>query len=209
MPAGPEMEALVAKEVMGYTVEFQEGGSEGGRVERVWFIVADENQTGRPAIPKYSTDIRAAWKVARKLQSQGDALTLQRREMIDGAPGTAIWTAWLQKSKESGWAVTPPLAICRASLLAVRHNEQHPAKQVTGNLFSVIELELAKVMGPIARVIVKEKIAEFGETRDSFPEDRVEPFVKAISEEIDDSSGKAMFTTAMADFLSKSSSGSQ
>ncbi len=65
----------------------------------------------------------------------------------------------------------------------------------------MIEHELAKVMGPISRIIVDDKLAEFGESRDSFPEDRVESFVKAISEEIADDSGKAMFTRAMAELL--------
>jgi hypothetical protein len=100
------------------------------------------------------------------------------------------------------WAGTPSLAICRAALLAFRNSKQLlPRKQVAGNLFSVIEHELAKAMGPIARIIVDDKIAEFGESMDSFPENRVDSFVKAISEEIADNSEKAIFTRAMAEFL--------
>ena len=56
-------------------------------------------------------------------------------------------------------------------------------------------------MGPIARIIVDEKIAEFGESRETFPDERVESFVKALSEEIADSSEKAAFTAAMAELL--------
>ena len=201
MPAGPEMDALVAKEVMGHFVDFEEDHSTAGEPERVWYIVADGNRRKRLNIPKYSTDIEAAWKVAKKVQSGGDALSLQHRGMIEGATGTAIWTAWFGNAKDLAWAGTPCLAICRAALLTARNSKQPPKKQVTGNLFSVIEHELAKVMGPIARILVDDKIAEFGESRDSFPEDRVEPFVKAISEEITDSSEKALFTGAMAEFL--------
>ena len=202
MPAGSEMDALVAKEVMGHSVDFEEGPSAGGEAKRVWFIVTDDERPNRSDIPRYSSDIEAAWKVAKKIQSRGDALSLEHQNMIKGAPGTAMWTAWFQKSNEVGRAGTPSLAICRAALLAHRNRKQLlPRKQVAGNLFPMIEHELAKVMGPIARIIVDDKVAEFGESIDSFPENRVDSFVKAISEEIADKSEKAIFTRAMAEFL--------
>jgi hypothetical protein len=202
MPAGSEMDALVAKEVMGYSVDFEEGLSAGGEANRVWFIVTDDGPANRSNIPRYSTDIEAAWKVAKKIQSHGDALSLQHRGVVGGKTGAAIWAAWIGKTVDLAWAGTPSLAICRAALLAFRSSKQLlPGKQVTGNLFSVIEHELAKVMGPIAHIIVDDKIAEFGESIDSFPEDRVDSFVKAISEEIADESERAIFTRAMAEFL--------
>ncbi|MGD0234317.1 MAG: hypothetical protein ABSC55_07220 [Syntrophorhabdales bacterium] len=201
MPAGPEMDALVAKEVMGYSVDFEEGHSSTGDAKRVWFIVTGENQLSRSKIPKFSTDVEAAWKIGKKMRSRGDALSLQHRNMIDNAPGTAIWTAWFGRANDLAWAATPSLAICRAALLAVRSSKQPPKKSVTGNLFSVIEHELAKAVGPIARIIVDEKMAAFGESRDTFPEDRVESFVRAVSEEITDNSEKAAFTATMAEFL--------
>ena len=195
------MDALVAKEVLGYSVDFEEGFSTSGDAKRVWFIVSGQSQLSRSKIPKFSTDIEAAWKVGKKMQSRGDALSLQQRNMIDNAPGTAIWTAWFGRANDLAWAATPSLAICRAALLAVRSRKQPPGKPVAGNLFSVIEHELAKIMGPIARIIVDDKIAEFGESRETFPEDRVESFVKAVSEEITGGSEKAAFTAAMADLL--------
>ena len=135
------------------------------------------------------------------MRSRGDALSLQQRNMIDKAPGTAIWTAWFGRANDLAWATTPSLAICRAALLAVRSSKQPPRKPVTGNLFAVIEHELARITGPIARIIMDEKIAEFGESRETFPEDRVESLVKALSEEIADSPERAAFTAAMAEFL--------
>jgi hypothetical protein len=200
MPPGPEMDALVAKEVMGYSVDFEEDPSAGSEAHRVWFIMTEDDRLNRSAIPRYSTDIEAAWKVAKMIQSRGDALSLQHRGAAEGSAGTAIWTAWFGKAVDLAWAGTPSLAICRAALLAFRNRKEPPRKQVTGSPFSVIEHELAKVMGPIARIIVDDKIAEFGESRDSFPAERMESFVNAISEEIADTSERAVFVRAMAGF---------
>ena len=50
MPAGPEMDALVAKEVMGYSVDFEERHSPTGDAKRVWFIVTGENRLSRSKI---------------------------------------------------------------------------------------------------------------------------------------------------------------
>ena len=201
MPAGPEMDALVAKEVMGYAIDFEEWPSASGDSKRIWFIVSSEQGVARTRIPKYSTDIEAAWVVGKKMRSRGDALSLQHRHMIDDAPGTAIWTAWFRRANDLAWAVTPSLAICRAALLTIRSSDETPAKTVAGNLFSIIEHELAKIMGPIAPLIVHEKLAEFGESRDKFPESRVDSFLKTLGEEIPDEGERASFAAAMAEFL--------
>jgi hypothetical protein len=202
MPAGPEMDALVAKEVMGYSVDFEEDHGTAGNGKRIWFVVTGkDDQLSRSTIAKYSTDIKAAWQVAKKMQSSGDVLSLEHRNMIDNAPGTAIWTAWFRRTDEFARAGTPSLAVCRAALLAIRNSQQPLRNYVNGNFFSMIENELAKAMGPIAPIILEDKIAEFKESRDSFPEDRTESFVKALGEEITDSSEKASFTRATAEFL--------
>ncbi len=72
---------------------------------------------------------------------------------------------------------------------------------VNGNFFPMIEMQLRKIMGPIAPIIIDDKIAEFGESQDAFPEARVESFVQAIGEEISDNSKRALFTRAMTEFL--------
>jgi len=202
MPAGSEMDALVAKEVMGYSVDFEEYHGTAGEGRRVWFVVTKkDDQLSRSAIAKYSTDVEAAWKVAKKMKSSGDVLSLEHRNMIDDAPGTAIWTAWFRRTDEFARAGTPSLAICRAALLAIRNSEQPLKNYVNGNFFSMIENELAKVMGPIAPIILEDKITEFGESRESFPEDRTESFVKALGEEIADSSERASFARATEEVL--------
>ena len=54
------MDALVAKEVMGYPVEFEENPATGREAKRVWFIVAGDDRPNRSTTPNYSTDIEAA-----------------------------------------------------------------------------------------------------------------------------------------------------
>jgi hypothetical protein len=201
MPAGPEMDALVAKEVIGYTVDFEEDQRTDPAGHRVWFILVKGEKARRAAIPKFSTDVEAAWKVAAKMRSRGEELSLQHGNMVKGAPGTAAWTARFRNADEFATAVTPSLAICRAALLATRSGKQPSNNIVPGIFFSAVEKELAKRMGPIAPIIVEDKIAEFGEARETFPKDRAEPLLQAISEEIADSSERAPFVKSMTDLL--------
>ncbi len=75
--------------------------------------------------------------------------------------------------------------------------QKPPRKNVNGNFFPRLETELRKIMGPIAPVIIDDKIAEFGESPESFPEHRVESFVQAIGEEITDNTKRAVFARVM------------
>ncbi len=201
MPAGPEMDALVAKEVMEFSVDFELWPSDSGDPRRSWFIISPKNQSSRSKLPGFSTDIEAAWKVAQKMRSRGDALSLQHRNMIDNAPGTAIWTAWFGRANDLAWATTPALAICRAALIAVRTGDKPATRTVNGNFFSIVEHELAKAMGPIASLLVNEKIAEMGESRDRFPESRLDSLVGALGEEISDEAARAQFAGAVSEFV--------
>ena len=106
-----------------------------------------------------------------------------------------------RKADEFATAATPSLAICRAALLATRNRKQPSNNLVPGVFFSAIEKELAKTMGPIAPIIVEDKVAEFGEARDSFPKDKADALVHAIGEEIEDGEERASFTEAMAEFF--------
>jgi len=40
------------------------------------------------------------------------------------------------------------------------------------------------VMGPVAPFVIDDKLAEFGESRGSFPQERALLFVEALSEEV-------------------------
>jgi hypothetical protein len=57
-------------------------------------------------------------------------------------------------------------------------------KLVREHFFSVIENELKKVMGAVSPFVVDDKLAEFGEKKDSFPQDKLLSFVEALGEEI-------------------------
>jgi hypothetical protein len=209
MPAGPELDALVAKEVIGYMVDFEEDRRPGPAGHRVWFIVVKGERVRRAAIPKFSTDIDAAWKVAAKMRSRGEELSLHNENMVEGAPGTAAWTARFRKADEFATAATPSLAICRAALLATRNRRESSNNLVPGVFFAAIEKELAKSMGPIAPIIVEDKVTEFGESRDSFPKDKAEPLLQAISEEIEDTAERDPFVKAMTEFLHRRHSNGQ
>ncbi len=64
--------------------------------------------------------------------------------------------------------------------------EQRPVqkKLIRENVFSVIENELKKVMGAVSPFVVDDKLLEFGEKRDSFPQNKFLSFVEALGEEI-------------------------
>jgi len=78
-------------------------------------------------------------------------------------------------------------------------------RYVNGNFFPMIENELKKVMGPIAGVIIDDKLGEFGRAKDSFPHDQTEPFVEALSEEIANAAKRKEFVKTMMDFIAISS----
>lgn len=203
IPAGPEMDALVAKEVIGDAVDFEEDQRTELAGQRVWFIPKKDDKARRRAIPKFSTDIEAAWGVATKMQSHGEELSLQYGNMVEGAPGTAAWTARFRMADEFATAVTPSLAICRAALLATRSRKRSSSNSTPGVFFSTVETELAKVMGPIASIIVDDKVAELGGSRESFPKDRTRALVRAIAEEIPDGDERASFVETMAGFFQR------
>lgn len=76
-------------------------------------------------------------------------------------------------------------------------------KTVNGNFFPFVENELRKIMGPMAPIIIEDKLAEFGETRDAFPEDQLSPFLQSMSDEISDKTKKAVFNKSMTEFINR------
>ena len=88
--------------------------------------------------------------------------------------------------------------------LLERAEEQRPVrkKKVGENFFPTIEYELKKVMGPVAPFIIEDKLAEFGETKDFFPQDQAALFVELLSEEITIYLKKREFVKAMSEILS-------
>jgi len=82
--------------------------------------------------------------------------------------------------------------------------EQKPVKKklIQENLFSVVENELRKIMGAVSHFVIDDKLAEFGEKRDSFPQDKLLSFIEALGEEIPHDKKKKEFKKTMMEFLS-------
>jgi len=57
-------------------------------------------------------------------------------------------------------------------------------KTVKENFFALLEMELKRVMGPVAPFVIDDRLVEFGESRISFPQERALLFVEALSEEV-------------------------
>ncbi|MGQ9647628.1 MAG: DUF4388 domain-containing protein [Thermodesulfobacteriota bacterium] len=57
-------------------------------------------------------------------------------------------------------------------------------RTVGEDFFPTIENELKRVMGPVAPFILDDKLIDFGETKESFPQEQALPFVESLAEEI-------------------------
>ena len=82
--------------------------------------------------------------------------------------------------------------------------EQKPTKKklVRENFFSVIENELKKVMGAVSPFVIDDKLMEFEEKRDSFPQDKLLSFVEGLGEEIPQDEKRIEFKKAVMEFFS-------
>lgn len=132
MPAGRELDALVAEKVMGWyrvgTMWCQGANSYAAPAED---LEIENPPKTKPWSP--STDIAAAWEVVEKIK----AVDLRSKTGID-FPDECMTVAWDRSTKEwaagfhaidgydAGWvagtratADTAPLAICRAALVSV------------------------------------------------------------------------------------------
>ncbi|OPY76209.1 MAG: hypothetical protein A4E65_03236 [Syntrophorhabdus sp. PtaU1.Bin153] len=82
------------------------------------------------------------------------------------------------------------------------HRPMTQKKKVNAGFFPRIENELKKLMGPIAPILIEDKLDDLGESRDMFPQERAEAFVSALSEEIANAGKKRQFVKVMTEFLS-------
>ena len=131
MPAGRELDALVAKKVMGWRITAWNDGEPWGNrevfppFEPINGIPADcdcisHSEAGEP--PHYSTDIAAAWEVVEKMEAcpypHGAEIG---SAYVDGLDGyiVAFGRGGPEPIDVAEFAVTAPLAICRAALKAV------------------------------------------------------------------------------------------
>lgn len=108
MPAGRELDALVAEKVMDDPVDRQIVDQHGFEI-----IL----RRSRLVLPRYSTDISAAWKIVEHLRSRNMFVELSEMGInkdwscsFDGEDGKTVHAE----------GDTAPMAICMAALLAVR-----------------------------------------------------------------------------------------
>ena len=116
--AGREGDALVAEKVMGCRVGYAEVYR--GKVAYIgngprWIDLGGGAPSGMVSngVPRYTTDIAAAWKVVEKMEEEW-ATTLE-------TDGTRRWVVrfWAgDEFNESGYRATAPEAICIAALRA-------------------------------------------------------------------------------------------
>jgi hypothetical protein len=71
-------------------------------------------------------------------------------------------------------------------------------KGVGDNFFPTIEHELKRIMGPVAPFIIEDKLTEFGEPRESFPQDKAASFIEFLSEEITHEQKRKEFVKTVA-----------
>jgi hypothetical protein len=109
MPAGRELDELVAEQVMGWQTSISWGGS-------YWidgFVVEREKVKWNP-----STDIAAAWEVVEKMHDSGLKFMVRSHPISSFLKRVVFCT----QDQSSSWEVERPEvpeAICRAALLSL------------------------------------------------------------------------------------------
>jgi hypothetical protein len=116
MPAGREMDALIAEKLMGYV---------NGR--KCYRYADNSGDWWTTHIPHYSTDIEAAWEVLEKMRAdcsgggEPDYIMLNCYKELE--PHWYCAKIWAHHDGDipevEATAETAPLAICRAALLAI------------------------------------------------------------------------------------------
>lgn len=125
MQAGPEIDALIAVEVMGWTKcgggapSFQYFRGSGSDIAGIALLTAKAGHLSWSP----STDIAHAWQVVERLRDAGINLSIEPRGLTErewhvGDCGDSYeGDEW----KHAAWNASATLAICRAALKAVRN----------------------------------------------------------------------------------------
>jgi hypothetical protein len=93
--------------------------------------------------------------------------------------------------------------LARGGLLEKAEEPRQPKRKKVGdNFFPTLENEFKKVMGPVAPLIIEDKLTDFGEAKEIFPQDQAEYFIEALSEEIPNDLKRRRFIKVMGEFLS-------
>ena len=89
-----------------------------------------------------------------------------------------------------------------AGLLEVGEKPEAPLRPtINGGFFRRLNGEFTEVMGPLGPVIIDDEIAALGETRESFPRDKVAQLVERVSAEIQDAEKRSRFQGIMLEAI--------
>ncbi len=124
MNAGPEMDALVATQVMGWTRDSwveEDGWYAGVRVHGPW---KRDGVTATTHNWKPSENIAHAWEVVEKMR----ATNPQRYVSINNSIFDPGWIVWIDSKDNTARHESLPLAICRAALQATTPLPERTAK---------------------------------------------------------------------------------
>jgi hypothetical protein len=82
--------------------------------------------------------------------------------------------------------------------------EHKPVKKklIREGFFSVVDNELRKVMGAVSSIVIDDKLLEFEEKKDSFPQEKLLSFVEALGEEIPQDDKRKEFKKNVMEFFS-------
>ena len=78
-------------------------------------------------------------------------------------------------------------------------------KKVGEDFFMTLENELKRMLGPVAPFVLEDKLSEFGETKDSFPQDQALFFIESLGEEIPHDLKRKEFVRVMTESLASRS----
>jgi hypothetical protein len=196
-----------------------------GRVTFDWEATADERTVSIPTeqLLQSWTNREAEWREIRGVISSS-ALTFKMS--LDGPQGdlNILGDQWkvlamcngdrtvLETAETLNWSEFRTSKVLYEMLkqgLIAKSAEKIPQlkveakRHVNGNFFPFLENELKRIMGPIATIIIDDKIADFGESRDAFREDLVSALLQSVAEEIGDDVKRASFTRAMAELVAQ------
>ena len=89
--------------------------------------------------------------------------------------------------------------------------DQKPVKKkpVLEGFFPMVETELKRMIGPLAPLVISDKLSDLGETKDSLGQDQALSFVEKLGEDISNDSKKKEFLRIMTDFLSAEKKGAE
>jgi hypothetical protein len=118
MTAGPELDALIAEQVMGWTKRELTDPITGPE----WYWCGPKGQLHHVLAWRPSTDIRCAWKVVEQLRGQHCCTKLysDHNYIWECTMSTRFDDPHTGKPPVFGQADTAPLAICLAALKTVR-----------------------------------------------------------------------------------------